>query len=124
MLSKFLKIFSKGNFPNSKFNAVSYERGYEVLFDIDTVGKGIYADTGEEVTLNRPCKRCGKEPTLEGHDACLGELPGVKFACCGHGKEGYVVFENGVVIKGYFEVDFREDKSELIKEYFSSNKKN
>lgn len=26
-------------------------------------------------------------PTPDGHDACLGELPGVKYACCGHGVE-------------------------------------
>ncbi len=108
MFSKILNIFSKSNFPNNKLNAVSYERGHEVLFNIDTVGKGIYADTGEEVTLNRPCKRCGKEPTPEGHDACLGELPGVKFACCGHGKEGYIRFENDIVLRGIFEVDTKK----------------
>lgn len=33
-------------------------------------------------------------------DPCLGKLPGVKFACCGHGKRhGYMFFENGVTIR-------------------------
>jgi hypothetical protein len=51
-----------------------------------------------------PCELCGQLPTPEGHDACLGTLPGVKFACCGHGKgPGYVVFETGHTIRGYFD---------------------
>jgi hypothetical protein len=40
----------------------------------------------------------------EGHDACLGTLPGVRAACCGHGKtKGYVLFESGLMISGTFE---------------------
>ena len=31
------------------------------------------------------CVRCGKPPTLEGHDACLGHIDGAVGACCGHG---------------------------------------
>jgi hypothetical protein len=35
-----------------------------------------------------------------GHDPCIRNLPGVLFACCGHGKRdsGYVYFENGTTI--------------------------
>lgn len=42
----------------------------------------------------RSCKHCGVEATIEGHDACLGTLSGVKFACCGHGnnREAYISF--------------------------------
>lgn len=47
----------------------------------------IYTDTGEPPRDARPCRRCGEEPTPEGHDACLGSLPGVESACCGHGVE-------------------------------------
>ena len=51
------------------------------------------------------CPRCKETPTEEGHDPCLGNLPGVKYACCGHGKgKGYIVFENGIKITGKFEV--------------------
>jgi hypothetical protein len=51
-----------------------------------------------------PCSLCGQLPTPEGHDACLGILPGVQAACCGHGKtEGYVMFASGQVIRGAFD---------------------
>jgi hypothetical protein len=41
--------------------------------------------------------------TREGHDPCIARLPGVRYACCGHGvHEGYIQFENGVVLRGYF----------------------
>ena len=31
-------------------------------------------------------------------DPCLGVLPGVAFACCGHGGNGYIAFENGTTV--------------------------
>ena len=38
-----------------------------------------------------------------GVDPCLGKLPGVKAACCGHGGKGnsggYLYFENGTVVR-------------------------
>jgi hypothetical protein len=50
-----------------------------------------------------PCPLCGMVRTREGYDACLGELPGVSNACCGHGEgTGYVQFTNGVVLHGFF----------------------
>ncbi len=53
----------------------------------------------------KPCTKCGKMP-VNGHDACIANLPGVKNACCGHGKtEGYIHFENGTVIRGKFIVE-------------------
>ena len=43
----------------------------------------------------RPCVRCGRMPTKEGYDACLGYIEGATSACCGHGiEEGYVVYED------------------------------
>ena len=38
-----------------------------------------YADTNELYDPNneRPCIRCGRSATAEGHDACLGTIPGV-----------------------------------------------
>lgn len=33
----------------------------------------------------RPCPRCGRGPTPDDHDACLGNIPGTFSACCGHG---------------------------------------
>lgn len=53
-----------------------------------------YADTGKPSNQPRPCVRCGRMPTPEGYDACLGYIPGALAACCGHGKqEPYVVYE-------------------------------
>lgn len=61
----------------------SWMRGYEIVtFDGHT---WVYADDGSPADDSRPCIKCGRVPTPEGHDACLGTIPGVKFACCGHG---------------------------------------
>lgn len=49
-----------------------------------------YVDNGDPIVAGsipeRPCPQCGKPPTPEGYDACLGYLPGVTSACCGHGR--------------------------------------
>ncbi len=46
------------------------------------------------------CERCGCKPTPEGHDACLGTLPGIKAACCGHGvNKGCVVWKDGMITR-------------------------
>jgi hypothetical protein len=44
-------------------------------------------------------------------DACLGCLPGVKSACCGHGrrKESYIRFVNGKEVRG-FAITGKEEK--------------
>jgi hypothetical protein len=50
-----------------------------------------------------PCKHCGRRKTGY-HDPCIENLPGVDYACCGHGAgPGYVAFSNGVVIRGFFD---------------------
>lgn len=46
-----------------------------------------YADNDEIADYDRPCVRCGKMPTSEGYDACLGYIPGALYACCGHGVD-------------------------------------
>lgn len=59
-----------------------------------------YFDTGEPTAGNaRPCGACGKSDTPEGHDGCLGTLPGVMNACCGHGDESdaYVQWEQCII---------------------------
>lgn len=52
----------------------------------------------------RDCRLCGRfvpGGDSEQPDPCLGLLPGVKYACCGHGEPagGYIYFENGVTIR-------------------------
>lgn len=79
--------------------------GYKTTVTDD--GDRLYADIGMSVDEGyRPCAKCGKYPTKEGHDTCLGTLGHVINACCGHGKnKGYIQFDNGVSIRGYFEVE-------------------
>ena len=58
--------------------------------------------------LGDKCKQCNMVATEqvdhyahtnEAIDPCLGRLPGVQFACCGHGdplEDPYIMFTNGV----------------------------
>jgi hypothetical protein len=67
--------------------------------------KWVYSDTQESVEdthESRPCGNCNRVRTDEGHDACLGTLPLVINACCGHGEieEAYVQFLDGSIVSG------------------------
>jgi hypothetical protein len=77
----------------------SFHRGHKIYLKEESCGAGwFYVDTGEPISYNRPCKACGKL-FEDGPDPCLGKLPGVLSACCGHGSEpGYIIFENDVKI--------------------------
>lgn len=49
------------------------------------------------------CVKCKKAPTKEGHDGCLGTLPGaIMNACCGHGNVhlAYIQYYNSKKITG------------------------
>lgn len=96
-------------------------RGHVIVEkDMGNWDKVVYEDTGENVyegfgndfhVNERPCVHCGKMPSPGGHDACIANLPGVDFACCGHGgiERGYISFKNGVIIRGIFEIEYAED---------------
>ena len=49
------------------------------------------------------CPVCKQARKADGYDPCIPALPGVMFACCGHGgkvqNDGYIYFENGVCIR-------------------------
>lgn len=49
------------------------------------------------------CPHCHKRRGPDRHDPCLGQLPGVNYACCGHGghgdTQGYISFTDGTVIR-------------------------
>ena len=67
----------------------SYSRGHEIYY---SEGKWLYVDDQTSAAIDRPCARCGRMPTADGHDACLGHVDGVTSACCGHGVEiGYQI---------------------------------
>ena len=74
----------------------------------DNNGVWRFSDNDEptaETWADRPCGICGKfgNSNAGKPDPCLGQLPGVTNACCGHGNrdEAYVVFEGGVVLRGF-----------------------
>jgi len=56
------------------------------------------------------CKRCKQGPTKDGHDGCLGTLPGsIMNACCGHGDNGQAYIQywgedggSGDIISGVY----------------------
>jgi len=51
-----------------------------------------------------PCGLCGARRAIDEHDACIANLPGVAYACCGHGvRRAYVAFVTGHVIRGQFD---------------------
>ncbi len=60
----------------------THSRGHKVIY---VNYQWLYADDNTPANIERKCKRCGKMPTKEGYDACLGELKNCKSACCGHG---------------------------------------
>lgn len=62
----------------------SHSRGWEIYYD----GKNWrYTDNNEIDDGMRACKKCGRLPTPEGYDACVGYIEGCTSACCGHGVE-------------------------------------
>ena len=78
-------------------------RGHPI--ERDNTGQWIYTDTRQPTATTwqaRPCGHCGQPNTSAGHDACLGTLPGVDNACCGHGDErlAYIQYTNGTEKRG------------------------
>lgn len=67
-------------------SARAFLRGHPVVYR----NRWEYED-GPSISIERACTRCGMMP-VNGHDACLGKIPGVTSACCGHGKEpGFII---------------------------------
>lgn len=68
----------------------SHDRGHEIYYDGENWR---YRDDNSVANHERPCIRCGKTPTQDGCDACLGHIEGATHACCGHGVEDkYVIY--------------------------------
>jgi hypothetical protein len=98
-----------GEKKETKNTDTSYPRDDKNSNDLKTI-----TNHSDPSSNRMPCVKCGKLPTEEGHDACLGTLPGVVDACCGHGvKEPYIIFENGLTIRG-----------SLVREFVQTNIKN
>lgn len=88
-------------------SAMSHWRGNKIYYDY-TINEWRYKEDGSLVKeVDKPCGHCGRKRTPEGHDWCLGALPGVVNACCGHGNpsEAYIQFENGIEVRGFNLID-------------------
>lgn len=82
--------------------ATSTLRGHDIYWD-DSEWR--FCDTRAPTAsthYERPCGHCGRHDTAEGHDGCLGTLPGVMNACCGHGQlgEAYIQYPGGDCVRG------------------------
>jgi len=77
-------------------------KGYNI--ESDDGENWIYSDNKQPIPSEiwRACGHCGLEPTKEDHDGCLGELPGLMNACCGHGRTSaaYIQFPDGRCVRG------------------------
>lgn len=81
--------------------------GHKVYFDESNM-LWKYENNDEKIDADneRPCIECGHKPTDMDDDYCIGHLGNVINACCGHGtSEGYIQFDNGIIIRGYFRVE-------------------
>lgn len=91
-------------------------RGHPIVWRNDM---WVYEDNGLPIPgwggEVRPCIVCGqREWSGEGAvDKCLGLLPGVSNACCGHGDPAYsyIQFTNGLLIRGFRVVEPRKEES-------------
>ncbi len=76
-------------------------RGHKIKLK---AGIWLYNDTNKPVknNINISCGFCGQLKTKEGHDACLGIIPKIMNACCGHGniQEAYIQFIDGLCVYG------------------------
>lgn len=69
-------------------NPYAYKRGHKIIYKNNI---WVYADTEEDIEKERPCIKCGKMPTKEGYDACLGYIKNATSVCCGHGRKEYKI---------------------------------
>lgn len=93
---------SEANVTIDRLVMFEYLRGHRIE---KLNGEYVYCDTKESTVDNykvRPCGYCNLDNTEGGHDGCLGKLPGVMNACCGHGRtqSAYVQYWDGSTIHG------------------------
>jgi hypothetical protein len=89
----------------------SCSQGHEIEYDFNN-HEWVYSDTKESIATIKKCVKCKCKPTKEGYDSCLGFLPNVSSACCGHGKNTpFAILKTGE----YLEFDSIKE----MKKYFS-----
>lgn len=63
------------------------------------------------------CAKCNLPPTDEGHDGCLGTLPGpIMNACCGHGNDNqaYIQYWGGLRVSGGYAIEEQNKLKNII----------
>lgn len=74
-----------------------------------------YADNGVLLSeqLRTMCGWCKLDAPIGAPDPCLGMLPGVTHACCGHGikKDSYIAFQDGTVIREIGVIEQRKESA-------------
>jgi len=79
--------------------------GHQIYFD-NEFWRYVDSDEIADMKHERSCVKCGKLPTDNGDDFCISNLGYVTNACCGHGIDiGYIQFDDGTIIRGYFEIE-------------------
>lgn len=81
-------------------SSTDYLRGHPIFLKD---GEWFYVDSNTPTVGNeRDCGYCGRANSKEGHDGCLGTLPHITNACCGHGAvdEAYVQFSSEECLYG------------------------
>lgn len=95
--------FGRVCFPGSRLGRAF---GHDIVTDKDGVTR--YCDDLSLLDASnlRVCTKCGGDPNdFGGHDPCIANLPGVRNACCGHGRDDpYIEFEDGRVVSGHFTI--------------------
>jgi hypothetical protein len=91
--------------------ACSYFRGHPVVCFAGEACER-YADdltpTVDEAgaSVERACVQCGLLAAPDGPDLCLGMLPDVKAACCGHGVDEPYVLMSHRTVRGQQALDY------------------
>jgi len=132
MNKKLLKQFLKSD----KEQRVAYLHGTKYYIDWDESKKElayfhwktnkIFSKSDQPSKCLQCKKSFKKDPDPNNnywYDPCLGILPGVSDACCGHGVEdGYISFKNGIVLRFPKEVTIERYKNYKTKEDTSTIK--
>lgn len=87
------------------------------LAGVDILPRGRVDENGELLQSEQAgyCPLCGKFSEAYEPDICLGYLPGVNYACCGHGepRDAYVCIgeygKDRLILRGHYAIDFFRD---------------
>jgi len=94
---------------NVKTRCYGYLVGHPIYSD-DNGNTWYYVDTDEYTgdigdRSLRDCSKCKLSLTEDGHDPCIANIPGVKYACCGHGLDKPYLMLNDKTVWNFKDFD-------------------